>query len=497
MEIKIGKQKLLLPFEPNNYYWARCEKKKATFIHLGNGCSRDGFFYCCNCGHVQVDRSRYGSILSCHKCGKAIHSNVKTEFVAWGRNTLISAPKIISQGDEKSVSISLYEFIKGANGACRPDKYCEIRFSRENGLRFISTYRGRRCNVQTCKCDLAAWDDPMTEEIVKAFEKIWPQSGVREVVRVKQREQYGFNLKVLLNYMSLLPQYPYLEQLAKSGYGHLLNDLLRYSPATVTRHLAECFQSGTKEKDIVRLPSYVREFIKTKKDMNLRRMRSLFELCALEPNMSRETFESFRRAFPHYIQAVWQIRRMINGCDYSFSEVCRLVLNNEDKSYPRQVLSYQYDTVRMSRQMGIKYEKFPKHVQAEHDKLSEKYKLKRNAYLAEAFGKRVNVLSSLRMDGAEYIIRCPESIDEMVREGQTMHHCVASYTDRFAAGTSLIFFMRRAKEPDNPYITMEFDKSGRLIQARKAFNRPIDDREESDLIQSFRDEVLLPSLKVA
>ena len=174
-----------------------------------------------------------------------------------------------------------------------------------------------------------------------------------------------------------------------------------------------------------------------------------------------------------------------------------MVLNNEDKSYPRQVLSYQYDTVRMSRQMGIKYERFPKHVRAEHDKLSEKYKLKRNAYLAEAFGKRVNVLSSLRMDGAEYIIRCPESIEEMVHEGQTMHHCVASYTDRFADGTSLIFFMRKAKEPDNPYITMEFDKSGRLVQARKAFNRPIDNREESDLIQSFRDEVLLPSLKAA
>lgn len=55
--------------------------------------------------------------------------------------------------------------------------------------------------------------------------------------------------------------------------------------------------------------------------------------------------------------------------------------------------------------------------------------------------------------------------------------------------------MRKTEEPDESYITMEFDCAGRLIQARKAYNRGIQSSEESRLIQKFQREVLAPALK--
>ena len=46
-------------------------------------------------------------------------------------------------------------------------------------------------------------------------------------------------------------------------------------------------------------------------------MAILSELYSLEPDMTRETFELFKKAFPHYIQAMSLIRRMIKECGYS------------------------------------------------------------------------------------------------------------------------------------------------------------------------------------
>lgn len=114
-----------------------------------------------------------------------------------------------------------------------------------------------------------------------------------------------------------------------------------------------------------------------------------------------------------------------------------------------------------------------------------------------AFAKKVEELREVRMENGRYQIRCPKSLEELILEGQRMHHCVASYAQRFSNGSSLIFFMRKTEEPDASYITMEFDCAGRLIQARKAFNRGIQNSEESRLIQKFQREVLAPALKRA
>ena len=44
---------------------------------------------------------------------------------------------------------------------------------------------------------------------------------------------------------------------------------------------------------------------------------------------------------------------------------------------------------------------------------------------------------------------------------------------------------------------MEFDCTGRLIQARKAFNKGIQNSEESAFIQKFQKEILALALKRA
>lgn len=65
-----------------------------------------------------------------------------------------------------------------------------------------------------------------------------------------------------------------------------------------------------------------------------------------------------------------------------------------------------------------------------------------------------------------YLIRPARSAEEIIAEGRILHHCVGgdNYLNKHNKGTSTILFLRTTKEPEIPYITVEIDKNGRIIQ---------------------------------
>lgn len=55
-----------------------------------------------------------------------------------------------------------------------------------------------------------------------------------------------------------------------------------------------------------------------------------------------------------------------------------------------------------------------------------------------------------------FLIRAPKNADEIIAEGQKLHHCVGSYVDKVAARETVILFIRKVKEPEKPFCTLEF-----------------------------------------
>ena len=56
---------------------------------------------------------------------------------------------------------------------------------------------------------------------------------------------------------------------------------------------------------------------------------------------------------------------------------------------------------------------------------------------------------------------------DFVTEGQRLNHCVGSagYYERHMEGKRMVFFIRRASEPEKAYFTAEIDMSaGRILQ---------------------------------
>lgn len=77
--------------------------------------------------------------------------------------------------------------------------------------------------------------------------------------------------------------------------------------------------------------------------------------------------------------------------------------------------------------------------------------------------------STLDWTDGEFIIRMPQSAEEIRMEGDTLHHCVGGYVGSHADGHTTILFMRRVDAPKFPYVTIEVDDYG-VHQAHGRYN---------------------------
>ena len=91
--------------------------------------------------------------------------------------------------------------------------------------------------------------------------------------------------------------------------------------------------------------------------------------------------------------------------------------------------------------------------QREKDRLMAATYAERKAKLEEKY--------SFALDG--YVIRVPESGEEILDEGRKLKHCVGGYADRHMNGSVTILFMREVKKPNVPWLTIEMSGNN-LVQ---------------------------------
>lgn len=87
-------------------------------------------------------------------------------------------------------------------------------------------------------------------------------------------------------------------------------------------------------------------------------------------------------------------------------------------------------------------------------------------------------LSLQRNMNDAFIVIIAKSPQELIREGDILHHCVGrmNYDQKFAREESLIFFVRNANEPDTPFVTLEYSlKNKKILQCYGEHNRKPDD----------------------
>ena len=109
---------------------------------------------------------------------------------------------------------------------------------------------------------------------------------------------------------------------------------------------------------------------------------------------------------------------------------------------------------------------FPKHCNEAHDKLSRYIKKCRDEQTKRAFREVYeNLAEKANLTSKKLQIVCPKQTDDLITEGQALHHCVGTYIDRVAAKKCLIVFVRRVEEPEKPFVTVEVS-NGKIVQIR-------------------------------
>jgi putative transposon-encoded protein len=120
--------------------------------------------------------------------------------------------------------------------------------------------------------------------------------------------------------------------------------------------------------------------------------------------------------------------------------------------------------------------KLPKNIVELHDALAaqmkdvaSKEKKKRFILQANINKSLVDSFNEINHD-PQFTIFCPMESQDLIDEGQKMHHCVGSYVQRVIDGYSKIYFVRRKSAPDLAFVTIELDNQNNLIQAKAKFN---------------------------
>ena len=92
----------------------------------------------------------------------------------------------------------------------------------------------------------------------------------------------------------------------------------------------------------------------------------------------------------------------------------------------------------------------------------------------------------MEINGLKFIL--PKRASDIVKEGSVLHHCVSTYVDRHASGTTTIVFIRNSEEPNKPLYTMEFCKK-EIVQIRAKYNQN-PPKEVLDAAEIWRKKVL-------
>lgn len=149
------------------------------------------------------------------------------------------------------------------------------------------------------------------------------------------------------------------------------------------------------------------------------------------------------------------------------------------------------DYWRMSRELGRNLEdrqvRWPRDLIEAHDAVAEEYRRlqdrKEMTELAAAFRVRRRLLARYIFEADGLKIVPAYSQADLRKEGDMLHHCVASYALKHAKGNAAIFFIRRTVEPGKPYYTLELDEKGLTVRQ----NRGLRNCGKTPEVQAFED----------
>ena len=301
------------------------------------------------------------------------------------------------------------------------------------------------------------------------------ETGLREYALRQKKIDPG-------KYLYLWQTYPVLEQIVKAGLFQLVDDILEYRATDAIK------RKGRKPTDFL---SVTKKEFRRLRDMN----GGAKELKWLQ-------FEKSSGRIIKDEEIYWMAKEELEPKDLQFvldrMSICQVrhyLVKQSEKSGDdiSHILQVWKDYLSMAGKLRLDvYDSIiyrASDLQRRHSEaviqMEEKKKEIRRRELEEKYVGFQEQLIALKekyeFSAGEYQIVAPKSINDILYEGDTLHHCVNktdNYFDRIASKESYILFLRKKENPEVPFYTLEAEPDGTIRQKRAEFDRQNKDIDE-------------------
>lgn len=301
------------------------------------------------------------------------------------------------------------------------------------------------------------------------------ETGLREYALRQKKIDPG-------KYLYLWQTYPVLEQIVKAGLFQLVDDILEYRATDAIK------RKGRKPTEFL---SVTKKEFRRLRDMN----GGAKELKWLQ-------FEKSSGRIIKDEEIYWMAKEELEPKDLQFvldrMSICQVrhyLVKQSEKSGDdiSHILQVWKDYLSMAGKLRLDvYDSIiyrTSDLQRRHSEaviqMEEKKKEIRRRELDEKYVGFQEQLIALKekyeFSAGEYQIVAPKSIDDILYEGDTLHHCVNktdNYFDRIASKESYILFLRKKENPEVPFYTLEAEPDGTIRQKRAEFDRQNKDIDE-------------------
>lgn len=137
--------------------------------------------------------------------------------------------------------------------------------------------------------------------------------------------------------------------------------------------------------------------------------------------------------------------------------------------------------------VGRDFDRYPRYLKTAHDIVMRNYRVNKSQVLVKKYEGLYEGLKRLEYKGEKFSIVVPKSLDLVVKEGQSLNHCVANYIDGLVEGQYSIVFLRDNEDLDRPLVTVQIH-GDRISQARGVNNRAVT-QEEQAFLDKFTEQL--------
>ncbi|UGO50997.1 PcfJ-like protein [Bacillus phage vB_BanS_Nate] len=269
----------------------------------------------------------------------------------------------------------------------------------------------------------------------------------------------------------------YLQILASAGYPQIERF---YEPYSRWHTCDRINKEGTNPKDILQIPKFMLPYFRQDDRLGLYNLEQIQKaLKKVDGNRFREVFEIIKdeSTIGELCQTLDKLIEIHDTYKYNNLKKLTLYLFREIRMHqgigdPSHGATLLRDYIRMSTRLELDFEKYPKSLKKEHDITQMNYKVQESEIKRKEFKQAVEneEYAFLEYKKREYSIIPPVEMDDLIKEGNDLSHCVASYVNDVVSDRCKILFLRKSKDLESPLATVEI-RGGNIRQARGYANR--------------------------